>query len=1472
MKTSTAVSVGVLLLLLSTFQLAAFTIEDRVQCTDNLNVRATPSTTGTIVTTEASGSRGIIIDGPQSANGYTWWRISWDNGHAGWSVQPYLTLVTWYSLNIASSNPNNGVYIYVGPDDFLGQADDTTAFLRFFDAGTLVTLIAPITAGGNNFVKWTRNGSDFSFSTTVDFAMSADYTVTAVYSAAPPVTHTLTVSSANPDSGISITANQTDNYGNLGGVTSFTRTFNHNAAVSFNASATAGGNTFQKWRKDGVDLTTSSTAFVTMDANHTITAVYTTPSFTITTGVSPSGAGTASGGGPFTSGQTVTVVATPNPGYPFVNWTDGGNQVSASANYSFTANGNRNLIANFCGGATDLMVDNASFTPVSRSPGQSFTLNFRIRNLGNVWSCPSRARMRLTADAVLTESDAGLLPLDFLFSTLAPGGATNVSIQVVVPASASPGSYFVGVWVDPDRLLNQINRANDVVLSLAKLTLAGTGGPSLQVTPVAQQVGAYDTTASFLVQNAGGGTMSWNASIIGAPWLHFIGGSGGTVPLGGVQLIVLCDANATSTPRTGSITISAPGAIPASQTVSVTQAANFPTMPRVNWFEFSAIPSPQSAMTDFPLTIRAMDVSVTPAQVQTAFHGVMELSELSRGSVTPRFVEFRNGTWSGMVQLNTPSVQTRFLAASPPGTSTRGQSGWFTVQLPGFSVSVTMSVVRENGTPLSGATVRFEQQGGSPQTKLTDATGKAIFQVPGAGHCTATLEMAGLRTEVDRFTLTGQPEVRPVITLRTLGKRPVVLVPGMLGSCNSYELDLPNRSAYPLLPKYRAELGELKILNPNLIRPFNDPVGWEALKSRLSAHYDVYEAPWDWRVPPIGRGEGEVTAWSKYLKPVIDKAIEQSGHSKVDVVAHSTGGLVARAYIESNYYEDNIGKFALVAVPNEGSANSYYMWFGGDPSREAIYANTSELNYELWNKPRKWKDLTQEGKLSFYRTQIPALEELLPVYFGSLTSDVGESLRSTAGYPGYMENPLYQLNLGDFERYSYNCAIEKVCAEVFYSASETTAYQIQIDRRSVNSQSGIYPHGRPTGENPVLGDKTVIPKSAVLDSRGQPFPLSTASRGGKHIGIIGKLASEIVEFLDKDRTFPATFSPADDPMPLAPSSSNQLVVAIRGRSRLWMIDPVLAGTGISPSTGHYSNDWARSTVTAEASGSTVAREDAPVGLYRGRVKGFAGETLSLAAQFFESNRFVVTNVTWIVGTNDITFDLQLDPALSNALSLLVVAAAPQAVKSFPSNGTCHLSWDQPTGSNIVGYRIYALREEESLFNVLAATTDLSHDTGLPWSQDGGGTNWFFAVVAVTTAGIESPYSDVVPNSQPTVARFIADVVRGPAPLAVTFTNQSQGSVTNWEWDFDGDGTIDSTEPNPTMVYSQAGNYSVSLTVTGSNGRDTRVAAGFVEVTLPLTVGVWGDPAWNRQAQVPAAAQNGVVAISTGTWHTLALKN
>ena len=103
-----------------------------------------------------------------------------------------------------------------------------------------------------------------------------------------------------------------------------------------------------------------------------------------------------------------------------------------------------------------------------------------------------------------------------------------------------------------------------------------------------------------------------------------------------------------------------------------------------------------------------------------------------------------------------------------------------------------------------------------------------------------------------------------------------------------------------------------------------------------------------------------------------------------------------------------------------------------------------------------------------------------------------------------------------------------------------------------------------------------------------------------------------------------------------------------------------------------------------------------------------------------------------------------------------------------------------------------------------------------------------AMSGYSVAGV--PYT---PPSAP-VADFTATPLSGDAPLAVAFTDASTGTPTSWAWDFENDGTIDSTEQNPSHTYTAAGNYTVNLTVTNAAGSNSTIKADYITVTAPAT--------------------------------------
>ncbi|AKB37164.1 cell surface protein [Methanosarcina siciliae C2J] len=95
------------------------------------------------------------------------------------------------------------------------------------------------------------------------------------------------------------------------------------------------------------------------------------------------------------------------------------------------------------------------------------------------------------------------------------------------------------------------------------------------------------------------------------------------------------------------------------------------------------------------------------------------------------------------------------------------------------------------------------------------------------------------------------------------------------------------------------------------------------------------------------------------------------------------------------------------------------------------------------------------------------------------------------------------------------------------------------------------------------------------------------------------------------------------------------------------------------------------------------------------------------------------------------------------------------------------------------------------------------------------------------------FKDIAPV--PPVADFAVDITNGNAPLTVNFTDASNGTVSSWAWDFNNDGTVDSTEQNPSYTYESAGTYTVNLTVTNDVGSDSEVKTDYITVSESSTL-------------------------------------
>ena len=90
------------------------------------------------------------------------------------------------------------------------------------------------------------------------------------------------------------------------------------------------------------------------------------------------------------------------------------------------------------------------------------------------------------------------------------------------------------------------------------------------------------------------------------------------------------------------------------------------------------------------------------------------------------------------------------------------------------------------------------------------------------------------------------------------------------------------------------------------------------------------------------------------------------------------------------------------------------------------------------------------------------------------------------------------------------------------------------------------------------------------------------------------------------------------------------------------------------------------------------------------------------------------------------------------------------------------------------------------------------------------------------------------------ALFSGTPTNGTRPLAVTFTDQSTGSITNLLWNF-GDGQTTNTAGGAVLAhtYPIAGNYPVTLIASGLGGSATNTKPGYVTVNVPAAPNIGG---------------------------------
>ena len=214
---------------------------------------------------------------------------------------------------------------------------------------------------------------------------------------------------------------------------------------------------------------------------------------------------------------------------------------------------------------------------------------------------------------------------------------------------------------------------------------------------------------------------------------------------------------------------------------------------------------------------------------------------------------------------------------------------------------------------------------------------------------------------------------------------PVVLMPGFLGSFPPGPDGLPD----PLMQTYDNMLAALR------------QAGYEPGQGWFSSEYDPQYAGsgatllafgYDWRNP---LGETGQTVVKDYIDQIINTPVVDQkpyvNYNQVTIVAHSTGGLISRAYIESSEANKNtVNKLITLGTPHEGSLAAYRAWYGGDPTgiirdiemfRALLglfaWCEVNNTQYTDSSIPEIYALMT-EDYYNYFRARVPSATDFMP--------------------------------------------------------------------------------------------------------------------------------------------------------------------------------------------------------------------------------------------------------------------------------------------------------------------------------------------------------------------------------------------------------------------------------------------------------------------------------------------------------------
>ena len=654
-------------------------------------------------------------------------------------------------------------------------------------------------------------------------------------------------------------------------------------------------------------------------------------------------------------------------------------------------------------------------------------------------------------------------------------------------------------------------------------------------------------------------------------------------------------------------------------------------------------------------------------------------------------------------------------------------------------------------------------------------------------------------------TPTSTPTPAPTQTPKPTHQKynyPVILLPGIMGSrLKGTQIPQMTKSLEPV-PQNKLELVTTVFTTAD--------TGVGRLKTILDdGGVTVYECPYDWRQSIDDIAE-------IYLKPTIDKALKETGQDKVILIAHSMGGLVAREYIQSSGYENDVDSLIMLGTPNEGSTNIVSMAYYGIPDN-GTYKLVLTENFNLMMNIA-FKNASTEQVKSFVKNKMVGAYQLLPDYNDYLYYKAGYF---TTNFDYGRNEYLSALNTSPaiaqrYENYSKGNDDNKVNTLLIYTNSKDTERAIKTtsDRKSLvlndeYNQTGFIGSIFDKGDSYcvstfVNGDSTVPSFSAKGETNGiYKYWEVKEVKGGSHSKMMGNANTEkaVVSALQQRINFNSNHISFLNTVSLMAQDDEQTpyssITAVGAETAEFYID------------GEYYGDISQ---------EIFSTKNITDGSYTVNLKKDSGsDYIKILVSIYDGEDMDSLDVSFLTDEYTIEFDIRDGKVSTRPL-------ITENVRSVNVDGKTKILWDAVQGAK--SYKIYSQNYSDDVTTYLAKITETEYQSEIGYQNSFSEDCTMFYVVPVFE-GYEGGFDACAYNFEHAVADFDYEIDESNASL-VHFADNSHGEISSWEWDFDGDGVADSTEQNPDYEFSD-GKYSITLTVTGDSGNDTTERYNLIKI-------------------------------------------